>query len=205
MSIASVFVLFNAYAVSASKAEASAVAKCSFSSLEISASNGDGLHHGVEFMVFKNVSNRRCTLRGYPATEAVLISGTTPKNLIGMYHSSPKGSTLRAKSVEMAWAGGVGWSSGIYPTAAQQKAFIPPLIVLKAKTGTASSTLNWIDGPNTGTCPAFAKIRIGLAGEFVTRPLGRNYDDPLCYEFDVTPFVRGSSGAMTVKSPKAKS
>lgn len=184
----------------ASSASASTISRCKISSLEISATNGDGLHHGVEIVTFKNVTNHVCALRGYPEIKANLLSGKAPKNLVGMYHSSQPGSHLAAADVEMAWAGGVNWSTGIYPSAAAQKAFVPPIISLPAKTGTASSTLNWVDGPNTGTCPAFEEIRIGLAGTFVTRPLGLGFADPLCYEFDVTPIVRGSTGAMTFKS-----
>jgi hypothetical protein len=188
-----------------SPASASTIRSCASSSLEISATNGDGLHHGVEFITFKNVSHRVCTLRGYPEIEAVLLSGKTPKNLVGMYHSSRPGSHLRAGDVEMAWAGGVNSSTGVYPSASAQKAFVPPVFSLRAKSGTASSTLNWVDGPNSGTCPAFEEIRIGVAGSFVTRPLGLGFADPLCYEFAVTPIVRGTTGAMNIKSTaKAK-
>jgi Protein of unknown function (DUF4232) len=173
---------------------------CTISSLKISATNGDGLHHGVEFIIFKNESHRACTLRGYPKIEAVLLSGKAPKNLEGMYHSSKPGSLLRSTNVEMAWAGGVNWSTGVYPSAAEQRAFVPPIISLRAKTGTASSTLNWVDGPNSGTCPAFQDIRISVARGFVTRPLGLGFAEPLCYEFDVTPIVRGPTGSMNVTS-----
>jgi hypothetical protein len=187
----------------AANATAGTIRSCNISSLEISATNGDGLHHGVEFIIFKNGSDRACTLRGYPKIEAVLLNGNAPKNLIGMYHSSKPGSYLRATNVEMAWAGGVNSSTGLYPSAAAQRAFVPPIISLRAKSGTASSTLNWVDGPNSGTCPAFDEIRIGVAGGYVARPLGLGFADPLCYEFAVTPIVRGSTGAMNIK-PTAK-
>ena len=187
-----------------SDASATSTPACSLSSLKISATNGDGLHHGVELIRFTNVTGRSCTLRGYPNIEAVLLTGKAPNNLVGMYHSSPPGSTRRGMDVEMAWAGGVNWSTGVYPSAAAQKAFIAPIISLPPKTGVASSTLNWVDGPNTGTCPAFAQIRIGLGGRFVLRPLGLGYADPLCYEFDVTPIVQGTTGAMTIKATSAK-
>lgn len=185
-------------------ASASSVPTCKLSSLKVSVLNGDGLHHGVELIRFTNESGSSCTLSGYPDIQAVLISGKVPSNLVGMYHSSPPGSTLRASDVEMAWAGGVISSDGLYPSAAAQKAFVPPIISLPARNGKASSTLNWVDGPNTGTCPAFAAIRIGLGGSFVVRPLGLGYDDPLCYEFAVTPIVRGTTGAMNVKSTSSK-
>jgi hypothetical protein len=102
----------------------------------------------------------------------------------------------------MAWAGGVNWSTGLYPSASAQRSFVPPVITLRAKSGVASSTLNWVDGPNSGTCPAFKEMKIGVNGVFVLRPLGLGYADPLCYEFDVTPIVRGSSGAMNVPIQK---
>ena len=111
---------------------------------------------------------------------------------------------MRATDVEMAWAGGVNWSTGVYPSAAAQRAFVPPIISLPAKSGVASSTLNWVDGPNTGTCPAFAEIRGGLSGSFVVRPLGLGRADPLCYEFDVTPIVLGVTGAMNIKATSTK-
>lgn len=181
-------------------ADATTVHTCLMSSLQVSAINGDGLHHGVELIRFKNLSEHTCTLRGYPEIEAVLLSGKAPKNLVGMYHSSAPGSLLRASHVEMSWAGGVNWATGVYPSPAAQKAFVPPVIRLRARTGVASTTLNWVDGPNSGTCPAFEAIRIGLAGEFVVRPLGLGFADPLCYEFDVTPIVRGSQGNMNVST-----
>jgi hypothetical protein len=192
--------LINLNAVGPPDAHASAVPTCQDSSLKISAMNGDGLHHGVEFITFQNLSNHTCTLRGYPVVEAILLSGKAPKNLIGMYHSSPPRSIRRATDAQMAWAGGVITSDGLYPSAAAQKAFVPPLIALEAKSGTASSTLNWVDGPNSGTCPAFTGIRIAVDGGSVTRPLGLGFADPLCYEFAVTPIVRGSSGSMSVKA-----
>lgn len=191
-------------AVASSDAVAAAVPMCKLSSLAVSASNGDGLHHGVELIRFQNVGRTACTLRGYPQVEALLLSGKTPSNLVGMYHASPPGATLRATPVEMSWAGGVNWSTGVYPSAAAQRAFVPPTIVLRARTGEASSTLNWTDGPNAGTCPAFSQIRIGLGGGSIVRPLGLGRADPLCYEFDVTPIVRGVTGAMTITTTFSK-
>ena len=191
-------------AVVSSDAGATSMPVCKLSSLKISATNGDGLHHGVEFIRIQNVGRYFCTLRGYPEIGALLLSGKAPSNLVGMYHSSPPGSTLRATDVEMSWAGGVNWSTGVYPSAAAQKAFVPPIISLPAKTGVASSTLNWTDGPNTGTCPAFTKIRIGLRGGSVVRPLSLDFADPLCYEFDVTPIVRGATGAMNITTTSGK-
>jgi hypothetical protein len=177
---------------------------CSLSSLKVSVENGDGLHHGVELIQFKNLTSSACTLQGYPEIEALLLNGKAPKNLKGMYRSSPTGSVKRATRVEMAWAGGVNWSTGVFPSAAAQRAFVPPVITLAAKTGVASSTLNWVDGPNTGTCPAFDKIKIGVADRFIVRSLGLGYADPLCYEFAVTPIVRGSTGAMNISTTPGK-
>lgn len=190
------------YSALNSPADASTNPSCTIASLRISATNGDGLHHGVEFVTFTNVTNQVCVLRGYPEIEAVLLSGKAPTNLVGMYHSSRPGSERRAANVEMAWAGGVNWSTGLYPSASAQRSFVPPVITLRAKSGVASSTLNWVDGPNSGTCPAFKEMKIGVNGVFVLRPLGLGYADPLCYEFDVTTVVRGSSGAMNVPIQK---
>lgn len=184
-------------------ASATTTPMCKISSLKVSATNGDGLHHGVELIRFRNVTGTSCTLRGYPEIEAVLLSGKAPRNLVGMYHSSPPGSLLRASGIEMSWAGGVNWSTGFLPSAAAQKAFVPPTITLAPRTGVASSTLNWVDGPNTGTCPAFTSIRIGVGGQYVERSLELGYADPLCYEFDVTPIVQGPSGSMNVKEPQS--
>ena len=184
----------------ASDANAAPLPACKISSLKITASNGDGLHHGVEVIRFENVTWSTCALRGYPEIEAVLLHGRALNNLVGMYHPSPLGSTMRATAVEMSRAGGVNWSTGVYPSATAQKAFVPPLIILPARTGVTSSTLNWTDGPNTGTCPAFEEINIGLGASSVVRPLGLDYVEPLCYEFNVTPIVRGATGAMNMKS-----
>jgi hypothetical protein len=186
--------------VTSSAASAKSATSCPFASLSVSVTNGDGLHHGVEFIRFANLSDHACTLRGYPTIYAELLSGPAPKNLVGMYHSSRSGSQMLAADVQMAWAGGVDTPNGLYPTKAAQRRFKPPLISLRARTGVATATLNWVDGPNTGTCPAFDEIRIGLNGTFVTRPLGLGFADPLCYEFDVTPIVRGTTGAMTEKT-----
>ena len=187
-----------------SYASAASVPTCTVSSLKISVVNGDGLHHGVELIRFKNETGTTCTLRGYPDVEALLLSGKAPSNLVGMYHSSRPGSTMRATDVEMAPAGGVISVTGLYPSKAEQEAFVPPLISLPAKTGWASSTLNWVDGPNTGTCPAFDAIRIGWGASFVLRPLGLGSADPLCIDFEVTPIVRGATGTMNAKATSSK-
>jgi hypothetical protein len=149
-----------------------AVSACRLSALNVSASNEDGLHHGVELITFKNETASACTMHGCPDVDAVLLRGTAPSNLRGMYRPSSRGSTLSATDAEVSWAGGVNWSTGVGPSAAAQKGFAPPTITLPARTGAASSTLNWIDGPNgTGTCLAFETIRIGIGGTFVAPPL----------------------------------
>jgi hypothetical protein len=100
---------------------------------------------------------------------------------------------MRAHDVQWAWAGGV--DVGDTPL----KKFVAPVIVLAPHKGVATATLNWIDGPNgKGTCPAFNDIVIGVNGQTVTRFV-RAYE-PLCYEFAVTPIVKGATGSMFVKA-----
>jgi len=167
------------------------VPECKFANIRVKVQNGDGLHHGVEFITFSNVSRTSCSLSGYPTVDAILNSGTPPANVAGIYAPSPTNAVKKAADVEYAWAGGVD-SGDVAP-----KVFVAPVIDLKAQSGVATSTLNWVDGPNgNATCPAFSKLRIGVAGGLVTRFV-RSYE-PLCYEFAVTPIVAGKTGSMFV-------
>jgi Protein of unknown function (DUF4232) len=182
---------------STSDVQPAGIAMCTNSSLRISAQNGDGLHHGVEFLHFKNVSGTACTLTGYPVVRAILDSAKGPSRLDGMYAPAPANSSKRALDVQYSWAGGI--DSGDVPL----KGFAAPTIVLIAHGGVATSTLNWTDGPNgKGTCPAFTNIDIDLGGRSVTR-IVRPYE-PLCYQFAVTPIVKGSTGSMFVKADYSK-
>jgi hypothetical protein len=178
---------------STSNFQPAAIPVCTNSSLQISDQNGDGLHHGVELLTFTNVSGSACKLAGYPVVKAVLDSTKGPRRLDGMYAPAPPNTFKRAVDVQYAWAGGV--DSGD----ATLKSFVAPTIVLVAHTGVATSTLNWVDGPNgNATCPAFTDIVIDVGGGSVKR-LVRPYE-PLCYEFAVTPMVKGTTGSMFVKA-----
>lgn len=180
-----------------SQPEASLIPKCALSALRVSVRNGDGLHHGVEFISFSNSGRTSCSISGFPSVEAVLDSGEAPHNEVGIYSPSPLGARKRATDAESSWAGGVDVGD------AAPKTFVAPVIVLKAHSGVASSTLNWIDGPNgNATCPAFSTISIGIGGKSVTRFV-RAYE-PLCYEFVVTPIVAGNTGSMFVAADYSK-
>lgn len=180
-----------------SNVDAAGIAMCTNSSLRISAQNGDGLHHGVEFLKFENVSGTACTLTGYPLVRAILDTAKGPSRLDGMYAPAPPDSSKRAADVQYSWAGGI--DSGDVPL----KSFVAPTIVLIAHSGVATSTLNWTDGPNgNATCPAFTNIDIGVGGGSVTR-IVRPYE-PLCYQFAVTPIVKGPTGSMFVKADYSK-
>lgn len=179
------------------KVSALAIAPCTISSLRITVQNGDGMHHGVEFMNFFNVSGTPCKLSGYPKVEAILDSAKGTSQLAGMYAPAPVGTLKKAVDAQWAWAGGV--DVGDTPL----KTFVAPTITLAPHTGGATSTLNWIDGPNgKGTCPAFNDLVIRIGKDSVTRFV-RAYE-PLCYEFAVTPFVRGTTGTMFVKVDYSK-
>lgn len=180
-----------------SKIEAAEIPVCTNSSLRISVQNGDGLHHGVELLTFANVSRSACKLAGYPVVKAILDSAKGPSRLDGMYAPARPNSFKSADNVQYAWAGGI--DSGDAPV----KNFVAPTIVLGARAGVATSTLNWIDGPNgSATCPAFTDIVIDVGGGSLRR-LVRPYE-PLCYEFSVTPIVQGTTGSMFVKSDYSK-
>jgi hypothetical protein len=177
---------------SASKLNVAMVRVCAVSSLRITVQNGDGLHHGVEFITFSNVSGTACKLSGYPRVEAILDSAKGPGHDAGMYVPAPAGTLKKAADAQWAWAGGVDVND------VPLKTFVAPTIALAAHTGVATSTLNWVDGPNgDGTCPAFNDLIIGIGGDPVTRFV-RAYE-LLCYEFVVTPIVEGKTGSMFVK------
>jgi len=166
---------------------------CTISSLRVTVQNGDGLHHGVELMTFLNVGGTSCKLSGYPTVEAILDSGKGPSNVSGMYAPAPAGARKKASDVQWSWAGGVDVND------TPLKSFVAPTISLAAHTGVATSTLNWIDGPNgNGTCPAFSDLIIGIGAGSVTRFV-RLYE-PLCYFFAVTPIVAGKTGSMFVRA-----
>jgi hypothetical protein len=180
-----------------SKFVAGEIPVCTNSSLRMSVQNGDGLHHGVELLTFANVSGSACKLSGYPVVKAILDSTKGPNRLDGMYAPAPPNSVKRAVDVQYAWAGGI--DSGDTPL----KSFVSPVIVLGPHTGVASSTLNWVDGPNgNATCPAFSDVDIDVGGGSVRR-LVRPFE-PLCYEFAVTPIVKGTTGSMFVKADYSK-
>lgn len=177
----------------ASKLNLASERVCTISSLRVTVKNGDGLHHGVEVMTFLNVSGTSCKLSGYPTVEAILDSGKGPSIVSGMYAPAPAGTRKKASDVQWSWAGGVDVND------TPLKSFVAPTISLAAHTGVATSTLNWVDGPNgNSTCPAFSDLIIGIGGNSVTRFV-RSYE-PLCYEFDVTPIVAGKTGSMFVKA-----
>jgi hypothetical protein len=177
---------------SASKIKVTSLVPCNAAALRITVKNGDGLHHGVEFLSFTNVSNTSCTISGYPSVEAMLDSAKDTSQYSGWYAPAPAGTRQAADDAQWAWAGGV--DTNDIPL----KTFKSPVITLRSHRGSATSTVNWIDGPNgNGTCPAFNSLIIGVDGFSVTRFV-RQYE-PLCYEFAVTPIVRGTSGRMFVK------
>ncbi len=174
-----------------------AVTPCTTSSLRITVQNGDGLHHGVELLKFVNVSESPCRVAGYPGVKAVLDSTRVTSQLAGMYAPAPAGTLRDATDVHYSWAGGVDVGD------APPKTFVAPIIILSPHTGAATSTLNWIDGPNgNGKCPAFNDLMIAIGGVSVRRFV-RTYE-PLCYEFAVTPFVRGTTGSMFVRGDFSK-
>ncbi|MGA2123227.1 MAG: DUF4232 domain-containing protein [Acidimicrobiales bacterium] len=177
---------------SSSAAKAPAPRPCSAGALQITVENGDGLHHGVEVIRFANVGGASCVLSGYPKIQALLDSAPAPKGLAGMYTPARRGARKSATDVQWAWAGGVDVDD------VPLKTFIAPRIVLAPHKGVATATLNWIDGPNgAATCHAFSDLVIGVDGFSVTRFV--KTFEPLCYEFVVTPIVKGASGQMFVK------
>lgn len=182
---------------SASKLNVASVRMCAIFSLRITVQNGDGLHHGVELMTFLNVSGTSCMFSGYPRVEAILDSAKGPSREAGMYAPALAGTLKNAADAQWAWAGGVDVND------TPPKIFVAPTITSAAQTGVATSTLNWVDGPNgDGTCPAFNDLIIGIGEGSVTRFV-RAYE-PLCYEFVVTPIVEGKTGSMFVKVDYSK-
>ncbi len=110
-----------------------------------------------------------------------------------MYAPATPGALKKALDTQWSWAGGVDVDETPLNT------FVAPTIVLAPRNGVATSTLNWIDGPNgDGTCPAFNDLVIGIGKASVIRFV-RAFE-PLCYEFAVTPIVRGATGSMFVRS-----
>lgn len=172
--------------------KAPAPAPCRQSALRISVENGDGLHHGVEFITFANVGDASCVLSGYPKIQALLDSAAAPKGLASMYTPARPGARKGATDVQWSWAGGVDVDD------VPLRTFVAPKIVLGPHKGVATATLNWIDGPNgDATCHAFSDLVIGVDGFSVTRFV--KTFEPLCYEFVVTPIVKGATGQMFVK------
>ncbi len=181
----------------AGKSKTGVVRACELSALRVSVQNGDGLHHGVEFISFLNLSGTACTLSGYPKVDAVLDSTAGPSRLKAMYAPSPAHALKTATDVEWAWAGGVDVND------VPPKTFVAPTITLAARSGEATATLNWVDGPNgDATCPAFNDLIIRVGGRSVTRFV--NKYELLCYEFAVTPIVAGKTGTMFVRADFSK-
>lgn len=178
---------------SSDAASAPTLAPCAQSALRITVEPGDGLHHGVEFIRFVNVGDVSCVLSGYPRVQAILDSAPAPRGLASIYTPARPGARQRAGDAQWAWAGGV--DIGDVPLTS----FVAPKILLRPHRGIASATVNWIDGPNGhATCPAFRDLVIGVNGFSVTRFVSSF--EPLCYEFVVTPIVKGASGQMFVKA-----
>lgn len=181
----------------AASPHANVVRACPMNSLRVTVQNGDGLHHGVEVLRFANVGAASCELSGYPTVEAILDSTPDTTGGDGIYRPSPAGSVKKASDAEWSWAGGVD-ANDVPP-----KVLIAPVVVLAPRDGVATSTLNWVDGPNgKGTCPAFNDLEIRVDGGSVRRFV-RAFE-PLCYEFVVTPIVAGASGSMFVRADYSK-
>ncbi len=121
---------------------------------------------------YKNVSSMSCTLSGYP--EVVGIDDSISKSEIA--------------SRQFSGALG-GWRDNV----SEAKSKPLPVVLLRGRTGVASSVVEYTSGASAQSCPLFFRsIWVDIPGG--ARPYILRAIMVVCNHFDVNPIVPGSSG-----------
>jgi len=160
---------------------------CRTSALMLTATGDVGAGNASYTIVFHNASPQLCSMQGYPAVVAwieskpsVVAPGARPwPQLIEIAQSTQ--------------AGGVIGPNG------QLRHFRPPVVLLRARTGVASTTIDWgEEQPNPETkCWTAKRFIVTPPRDFSALTLDRG--GLLCSRVFVTPIVPGSSGVLRLK------
>lgn len=168
-------------------AAGSPVPVCRTSALKLTATGNVGAGNASYTIVFHNASPQPCSMQGYPAVVAWIES----KPLVVAPGARPWPQLVEiAQSTQ---AGGVIASNG------QLEHYRPPVVLLNARTGVASTTIDWgEEQPNPETkCWTAKRFIVTPPGDFSALTLDR--DGFLCSRVFVTPIVPGSSGVLRLK------
>ena len=160
---------------------------CRTTALKLTATGDVGAGNASYTIVFHNASPQPCSMRGYPGVVAwiesrpsVVAPGARPwPQLVEIAQSTQ--------------AGGVIGSNG------QLRHYRPPVVLLPARTGVASTTIDWgEEQPNPETkCWTAKRFIVTPPRDFSTLILDRG--GLLCSQVFVTPIVPGSSGVLRLK------
>ncbi len=160
---------------------------CRSSALMLTATGNVGAGNASYTIVFHNASPQPCSMRGYPTVVAwieskpsVIAPGARPwPQLVEVAQSTQ--------------AGGVIGPNG------QARHFRSPVVMLRARTGVASTTIDWgEEQPNPETkCWTAKRFFVTPPRDFSALILDRG--GLLCSQVYVTPVVPGSSGVLRLK------
>ncbi len=165
----------------------SSVSVCRTSALMLTATGDVGAGNASYTIVFHNASPQPCSMQGYPDVIAWIES----KPLVVAPGARPWPQLVEiAQSTQ---AGGVIGSNG------QLEHYRPPVVLLRARTGVASTTIDWgEEQPNPETkCWTAKRFIVTPPGDFSALTLDRG--GLLCSRVFVTPIVPGSSGLLRLK------
>lgn len=160
---------------------------CRTSALKLTATGNVGAGNASYTIVFHNASPQPCSMQGYPAVVAWIES----KPLVVAPGAGPWPQLVEiAQSTQ---AGGVIGSNG------QLEHYRPPVVLLRARTGVASATIDWgEEQPNPETkCWTAKKFIVTPPRDFSALTLDRG--GLLCSQVFVTPIAPGSSGGLRLK------
>ena len=168
-------------------ATGSAVPVCRTSALKLTATGNVGAGNASYTIVFHNANPQPCSMQGYPAIVAWIAS----KPLVVAPGARPWPQLVEiAQSTQ---AGGVIGSNG------QLEHYRPPVVLLHASTGVASTTIDWgEEQPNPETkCWTAKRFNVTPPRDFAALTLDRG--GVLCSRVFVTLIVPGSSGVLRLK------
>lgn len=163
---------------------------CRTSSLRLTTTGEVGLGNASYTIVFHNIGPQSCSLRGYPTVMASLES--KPSVVAPGAGPWPELVEIERKTIES--QGG-----GVLGSIEQMRHYRLPKVLLRARTGVASATIDWgEEQPNSET-------KCWTAKKFVVTPPQNRADMTLkrggflCTEMFVSPIVPGPTGVLRLK------
>jgi hypothetical protein len=163
---------------------------CKTSLLTLTTTGEVGLGNASYTIVFHNIGPQSCSMRGYPTVMASLESKPS---------AVARGAGPRPQLVEIARKTIESQAGGVLGTIEQMRHYRLPTVLLPARTGVASTTIDWgEEQPNSGTkCWTAEKFIITPPRDRADMTLKR--EGFLCTEIFVSPIVPGRTGVLYLK------